>query len=127
MRIEITRHSGVRLHATVGGHEIVFDQPRSSGGTDAGPTPTDAFVASLAACVAYYAVRYLERHGHTAEGLRVSAEFEMAEHPSRVGRIAIEVRCPTALSLAESTALRAVVEHCTVHNTIVAAPRIDIA
>ena len=125
--IEVIRESGVRLRASIGRHEIVYDQPVAAGGTDAGPTPTDAFVASLAACVAYYATRFLERHGHSADDLRVRASFEMAQHPARVGRIAIEVAPATRLSATEAEALHAVVEHCTVHNSIVTPPEIRIA
>jgi organic hydroperoxide reductase OsmC/OhrA len=34
-------------------------------------TPTELFAASLAACVAFYAGRFLRRHGLTADWLRV--------------------------------------------------------
>jgi putative redox protein len=38
---------GVRIR----GHELVSDQPREDGGEDTGPTPTELFIAGLAACV----------------------------------------------------------------------------
>ncbi len=125
-RIEVSRASGVQFRARIGRHELVYDQPEAAGGTDTGPTPTDAFVASLAACVAHYATGFLVRHGRSADGLRVSAEFTMAEHPSRVGEVAIEINVAAPLPGTMADALRAVAEHCTVHNSIALAPDVRI-
>jgi putative redox protein len=125
-RVEVSRESRVRFRARIGRHELVYDQPAAAGGTDTGPTPTDAFVASLAACVAYYATRFLARHGRSADGLRVGAEFVMAEHPSRVADIAIEISVADELPGTLAEALRAVAEHCTVHNSITLAPDVRI-
>ena len=127
MRIEVARESGVRFSAKVGRHELTFDQPIEAGGTDLGPTPTDVFVASLAGCVAYYAERFLARHGHSADGLRVTADFTMAQHPARVAAVEIDVRVPDELNETTRRALQAVVEHCTVHNSLVDAPAVSIA
>jgi len=126
MRIEVVRESGVRFIAHVGAHEIVYDQPESAGGSGAGPTPTDAFVASLAGCVAHYATGFLIRHEKSADGLRVVADFSMAQHPSRVAEIGIEVLVDDELPEAMAAALQAVVEHCTVHNSIAQAPEVRI-
>jgi len=127
MRIEVVRESGVRFTAHVGPHELVYDQPESAGGTGAGPTPTDAFVASLAGCVAHYATQFLARHERSADGLRVVADFTMAQHPSRVAEIAINVFVRDELPGTTTNALHAVVEHCTVHNSIAQAPLVRIA
>ena len=128
-RIEVLRESGVRFRADVGGHTLVFDQPAAAGGTDAGPSPTDVFVASLGACVAYYVERFLARHEVSAEGLRVVTDFEMGKHPSRVAAIQIAIVIPAGLPDELRAPLLAVAEHCTVHNSIVTAPdvRIELA
>jgi putative redox protein len=127
--LEVVRESGVRFRAELGGHALRFDQPVAAGGSDAGPTPTDVFVASLAGCVAYYAERFLHRHGIAAEGLRVVTDFTMAQHPSRVGAIELSVIVPAGVPDELRAPLLAVAEHCTVHNSITTAPdvRIDLA
>jgi len=57
------------------------DQPDAG---DSGPTPTDLFVASLAACTARDAGRFFVRHGVDAEGFEVACGSEMAEdRPAR--------------------------------------------
>ena len=50
MRVE---HRGEdRFDINVRGHVLRVDQPRTDGGQDTAPTPTELFVASLASCVA---------------------------------------------------------------------------
>jgi len=52
------RHlGGDRLGISVRAHELFADQPVGEGGEDSAPTPTELFLASLAACVAFYAER----------------------------------------------------------------------
>jgi putative redox protein len=122
------RHlEGDRFEVEVRGHTLVVDQPRRDGGGDAGPTPTELFVASLAACVGFYAERFLVRHGLPVKGLAVSCGFRMSEdRPARVEGIDLRVRLPYAFPAVRRAALLAVVEHCTVHNSIRQAPRVAI-
>lgn len=126
MRIDVVREAGVRFAATIGDHVLVFDQPVEAGGTDTGPTPTEAFVASLAGCVAYYVERFLARHEVSAVGLRVTSEFTMASHPSRVGEVRLSIAVPVGIPTGLREPLLAVARHCTVHNSIVAAPQMLI-
>ena len=105
------------------GHRVLADQPVDAGGADTAPTPTELFVGSLAACVAFYAGRYLSRHGYGRDGLEVSASFEMAaDRPARVAVIRIALRPPADLPQERWPALRAVAGHCTVHNSLMVAP-----
>ena len=109
------------------GHRAVVDQPRDAGGMDSGPTPTELFVGSLAACVAYYAGRYLVRHGLSRDGLAVSAEFDMAtDRPARVAAIRLNLRTPAGFPWQRRSALHAVASHCTVHNTLAEQPSLAI-
>jgi OsmC-like protein len=82
--VTVQHHGGDRFGIQVRGHEVTVDQPTAYGGTDAGPTPTELFVAGLAGCVAFYARRYLARHGLPESGLTVTAEYTMATRPARV-------------------------------------------
>ncbi len=119
--------AGEAYEVTVRGHRVLVDQPADHGGTDGGPTPTELFVASLAACVAFYAGRYLTRHGYSRDGLAVSAGYEMAsDRPARVGNIRLTVRVPADLPSQRWAALRAVVSHCTVHNSLASPPSVTI-
>ena len=119
--------AGEAYEVAVRGHRLVVDQPADAGGQDSAPTPTELFVASLATCVAYYAGRYLTRHGYSRDGLAVSAGYGMAsDRPARVSAINVAIRVPASLPPERWAALRAVVSHCTVHNSLAAPPSVTI-
>ena len=117
-----------QFRVDIRGHSVVVDQPLADGGGDAGPTPTELFVAGLVACVAHYARRYLARHQLDAEGLAVSGVWEFAaDRPARIGCVSIRIDAPPTLPAANRAALLAVASHCTVHNTLADPPTVDIA
>jgi putative redox protein len=119
--------AGEAYEVMVRGHRVVVDQPADVGGQDSAPTPTELFVASLATCVAFYAGRFLTRHGYSREGLAVSAGYEMAgDRPARVSNIRLMVRVPACLPPQRWAALRAVASHCTVHNSLADPPSVSI-
>jgi putative redox protein len=125
--IEVLHASGDRFLARVRDHDIVVDQPRDDGGDDLGPTPTELFVTGLATCVAFYAERFLRRHGLAVEGLRVDCHFSMSDdRPARVASIDLDVSTPAELDPSQRAAMRAVVAHCTVHNSLTRPPSIRI-
>jgi putative redox protein len=128
--MEVSFRSGERYEIVIRGHRLSVDQPVEAGGHDDGPNPTELFVASLASCVAYYAGRYLTRHGYSRDGLQVSVDYDMAtDRPARVAAIRLAVRLPAGLPAERIPALTAVISHCTVHNSLTVPPAvvIDIA
>ncbi|MEO3859927.1 OsmC family protein [Acrocarpospora sp. B8E8] len=105
-------------------HVVRADQPRDDGGDDTGPTPVELLVAGLAACVGYYAGRFLRRHGLAAD-LTVTATYTLASRPARVDHIGMTVTAP-GLPAQQRAAFAAVINHCTVHNTLLQPPQVDI-
>src|SRR6266508_4543566 len=63
-----THLHGDAYEIQIRGHRLTVDQPVEAGGANLGPTPTELFAASLAACVGFYAGRFLRRHGLAVEG-----------------------------------------------------------
>ena len=51
-------------------------------------------VGSLASCVGCFVGRFCARHDISREGLKVEAEWTMAEGPHRVGQILLAIRLP---------------------------------
>jgi len=119
--------AGESYEVSVREHRVLVDQPPDAGGRDAAPTPTELFVASLAACVAFYAGRYLTRHGYGRDGLDVRAGFDMAsDRPARVSGIRVTIQAPADLPASRRPALLAVASHCTVHNSLSSPPPVAI-
>ncbi|MFC7261362.1 MULTISPECIES: OsmC family protein [Streptomyces] len=126
-RFEVTHIERDAYTVDIRGHRLQVDQPVDAGGTDTAPTPTELFAASLATCVAFYAGRYLHRHGVSQAGLRVRTEFTMAtDRPARVASLHVVVVPPPELPEQRRAALLAVASHCTVHNTLHEPPEIEI-
>ena len=124
MRVEY--RSGDRFDISIRDHVVTVDQPTEVGGDDAGPTPTELFVAGLASCVAFYARRYLRRHKLDASGLTVETSYGMATKPARVSTVDLRIRLPHELPPARREGLLAAASHCTVHNSITTAPEITV-
>jgi putative redox protein len=121
------RHlDGDRFRIGIRDHELTVDQPVADGGSDTAPTPTELFVASLTACVGFYALRYLARHALPVTGLAVTADYATASQPARVGNITISIHLPDGVPDQRLAALLAVASHCTVHNSLTTPPTISI-
>ena len=85
MTLTVSFHGGMRHDIVSGKHRIITDQPAEDGGQDAGMSPVELFVGSVASCVGYFVGQFCARHDISREGLAVDAEWEMAEGPHRVG------------------------------------------
>ena len=124
--IEVQYLQGDRLTAAVRGHEVTVDQPVADGGEDLAPTPTDLFVLGLATCVGFYAERYLRRHDLDATGLVIECDYDFSEvGPARVSEIRIAVTAP-GLPETRREAFARVIEHCTVHNSLMRPPTVTM-
>nr|MDO8133568.1 OsmC family protein [Candidatus Njordarchaeum guaymaensis] len=122
--MKISLIENVKFEAECRGHRIVLDQPVDDGGSDAGMTPIELFVASLGSCIAYYAVVFCQRHKIPSDGLNVELGWEWAEDPHRVGAIDVKITLRMKLGEKEKTGLLRMVKGCTVHNTMCNLPEI---
>lgn len=122
--VTVTHLDADQFKIDVRGHRVLVDQVHKDS-DEAGPTPTELFVASLAACVGHYAERFLRRHELSRDGLRVDCDWTMlAANPPRVGRIALTVTPPEGLPDHLQAGLREAIEHCTVHNSLRFPPQV---
>lgn len=126
MKLSVAYNGGARYDITSGTHRIVTDQPVADGGQDAGMSPVELFVGSVASCVGYFVGRFCARHDIPREGLAVEAEWEMAEGPHRVGRIDLAIHLPHRLTPDQKERLLKVAHGCTVHQSIAVAPTVAI-
>ena len=90
------------------------------------PSPPELLMVSLGACIGAVLVTYCDRHGINYEGLQISLDREIAEHPHRIGRINIAVHMPGPLAPQLQETLKRVAEQCLIHNTLQHAPQINL-
>jgi uncharacterized OsmC-like protein len=126
MKLTATYHGGTRYDITSGRHRIVTDQPGEDGGQDAGMSPIELFVGSVASCVAYFVGQFCARHNISREGLTVDAEWSMAKGPHRVGTIDLAIHLPHRIPADLKERLLKVAHGCTVHQSIASALTIAI-
>lgn len=126
MELTVVHEGGVRFAVKTRRHIVVTDQPVDDGGDDAGPSPVELFVGSLASCIAYFVARFCARHGLAYEGMAVSAEWSMAQRPHRVGSMTIRVHLPGSVTDSQRERLVRVAEGCTVHRSLITMPAVAI-
>ena len=126
MKLTTSYHGGTRYDITSGKHRVVTDQPAVDGGQDAGMSPVELFVGSVASCVAYFVGQFCARHNISRDGLSIDAEWAMAENPHRVGRIGIAIHLPHRITPEQKERLLKVAHGCTVHQSIASALTVAI-
>ena len=126
MNMTITFKGGSRFDVTSRGHTIVTDQPTEDGGADAGMSPVELFVGSLASCVGYFVGRYCARHKIACEGFTVDVEWSYAEQPHRVGSVSMRIDLPVQLTSEQRERLLKVAHGCTVHQSLAVPPTLKI-
>ena len=71
--------SGPLAQTSIGEHTLLLDQPVAAGGTDLGPTPVDAFLATIGSCLGTIARLVAHQKKITLEKMefKVSGEFDV--------------------------------------------------
>jgi putative redox protein len=114
-----------KFEVAVRGHRVICDQPVENGGSDAGMSPPEFLLASLATCGGYYAVQYLKTRKLPTEDLEVRVSAEKAAQPTRLASFRIEVMVPGLDDRHQAGILRAV-KSCLIHNTLLGGPSVEI-
>jgi uncharacterized OsmC-like protein len=92
LEVRATFRGGWATDVEARGHEVRIDEPASASGEDTGMMPTEAFLASLAACFCM-AVAFAGRKRDLAvPGLEVVVTAERAGNELRYGRILVDTR-----------------------------------
>ena len=126
MELKVTQLDGVKFAVQARSHTIISDQPVDNCGTDEGMTPPELLLASLGSCAAFYAVQYLKTRNLADSGVEVTVSAEKLKQPGRLGNFRINVVSPVELNEEQAEPLVRSVHHCTIHNTLLSAPNIEI-
>jgi len=119
--------SGYRVDLNARKHHFAADEPRPLGGTDAGPTPYELLLASLAGCTAMTLRMYADRKEWPLEGVVIwlrqsrSHEVDCEECATRsVGMGVIERRVELSgpLSDEQKARLLEIADRCPVKQTL---------
>lgn len=75
-RVRLRTADGFRCRIAAGRHELIADEPRELGGTDAGPSPYELLLSGLGACTAITLRMYAERKKLPVTEIEVLLSFE---------------------------------------------------
>jgi putative redox protein len=121
--IPVSFPGGVRVEARLGAHTVVTDQPPAHGGTDAGPSPYDLFLASIASCAGFYAAAFCTSRKIPMEGLAVSLDVDEDDATHLPKELTVNLTLPEAFPDAYRAAILRAVENCKVKKAIASLPR----
>ena len=112
---------------SVGGHQLVADEPAAVGGADSGPTPYDLLLAGLGACTAITVRMYADRKGWRLRHITVRLRHrrihatDCAGCETRTGQldhIEREMQFEGELTDEQRARLLDIAERCPVHRTL---------
>jgi putative redox protein len=115
----------VAVEADVKGHRVRTDQPRPHG-EDSAPAPFDLFLASIATCMGFYALRFCQERGIATEGLGLSLETVRDEAKKRLATIKVALTLPPGFPEKYTGAIQRAVDQCAVKKHMVEPPAFEL-
>lgn len=123
-KVQVGFPGGKKVAAKVGDHIVLTDQPHARGGGDEAPSPYGLFLASIGACVGYYALVFCQSRDISCEGMAVWGEFR-SEHGT-LADAELHIRPPEGFPEKYRDALLRSVDRCSVKRSILADPEIRV-
>lgn len=126
MSLTVSFPGGVMVDATMDGHTIRTDQPAPVGG-DTAMAPFDLFLASIATCMGFYALRFCQQREIDTAGLGLTLDAVRDEPGKRVAKMKISLKLPAGFPEKYNDAILRAVDHCAVKRAIHEPPEFEIA
>ncbi|HYM60329.1 MAG TPA: OsmC family protein [Thermoanaerobaculia bacterium] len=127
MTMTISFPGGVRVDATFKGHTIHTDQPLPAGGTDSAVSPFDLFLASIATCMGFYALRFCQERDIDTEGLGLTLDPIRDKETKRLSVLRIELRLPQRFPEKYLEPIKRAVAHCAVKQAMLDPPDFELS
>lgn len=115
---------GVAVEAHFGKHVVLTDQPEPYG-TDAAMAPFDLFIASIATCMGFYALRFCQQRNLSTEGLDLELETIREPDGKRVAKIEVHLKTPKDFPEKYHDALLRAIDHCAVKKHLYDPPEFE--
>ncbi|QQR73510.1 MAG: OsmC family protein [Holophagales bacterium] len=125
MEITVSFPGGVAVAAQLPAHVVLTDQPAPLGEGSA-PSPFDLFLASLATCAGFYALRFCQQREIPTDGMRLSLATERDPTSKRLAKIGIVLDLPAGFPERYREAVIRAMDQCAVKKAIVDPPAFDV-
>ena len=91
MSLEVAFRGKSKVDVMYKGFTIKTDQPVEAGGENSAPEPFDLFLASIAACAAYYVLAFCRHRNISTEGIGLKMDGEWNKQTRTLGKINIGI------------------------------------
>ena len=122
---EVTFPGGVRVDAHFRGHVVHTDQPAPYG-EDTAVAPFDLFLASMATCMGFYALRFCQERSISTDGLALTLATERDPERKRVRSVRVELRTPEGFPEKYESAIIRAMDQCAVKKAIAEPPEFEL-
>ena len=118
---------GVAVDATYKGLSVHTDQPESAGGANTALSPFDLFLASIATCMGFYALRFCQERSIVTDGLGVTLEPVRDGDTKKLTALRVDLRLPAEFPEKYRGAIERAVDQCAVKKALFDPPRVELA
>ena len=124
MSITARSRSRYQVEIQAGNHQFISDEPTSIGGDDAGPSPFDLLLASLASCTIITLQMYAGRKQWPLDGVEVQLNIRSDEQVAPDGKkhrssvIEMDLSYSGPLSMEQIERLNDIATRCPIHRTL---------
>jgi ribosomal protein S12 methylthiotransferase accessory factor len=125
VNIAVSFPGGVAVEASMKGHTVRTDQPAPYGAGSA-PAPFDVFLASIATCMGFYALRFCQERGIATEGLGMSLETVSDAEKKRLATIRVALTLPPGFPEKYVRAIERAVDQCAVKKHMIEPPAFEL-
>jgi putative redox protein len=125
MSIVVSFPGGVRVDATYRGNVVRTDQPEPVGQNTA-MSPSDLFLASIATCMGFYALRFCQERALSTEGLGLTLDPVIDAGTKRLTSVQVRMQAPAGFPEKYEKALYRAVDQCSVKKALFDPPEFDI-
>jgi putative redox protein len=125
VNVAVSFPGGVAVEAGVKGHTVRTDQPAPLGAGST-PSPFELFLASIATCMGFYALRFCQERGIATAGLGLSLETVRDEAKKRLSTIKVALTLPPGFPEKYIGAIRRAVDECAVKKHMVEPPAFEL-
>jgi ribosomal protein S12 methylthiotransferase accessory factor len=126
VKYQVSFPGGVAVEASAKGHTVRTDQPAPLGG-DSAPAPFDLFIASIATCMGFYALRFCQERGIATEGLGLSLETVRDVEKKRLSTIKTALTLPPGFPEKYRGAIERAVDQCAVKKHMIEPPAFELS
>jgi ribosomal protein S12 methylthiotransferase accessory factor len=125
MLIDVRFPGGLKVDAHLGGHSVHTDQRQQHGGDDTASPPFDLFLASIATCMGFYALRFCRQRDIDSTGLRLTLETEKNPETKMISVIRTHLQLPEGFPPKYVRAVERSMDQCTVKKHMLEPPRFE--